>query len=496
MKDILIFISDQHSGSKMGCIGDQIIRTPNLDQIGKDGVIFEQAYTSCPLCVPARMSMLSGRLPSEVGLLNNNGSIHPEQPTFLHALSIAGYETVLCGRMHFEGLDQRHGFTKRIAGDITPTHIGSIAEITKERGDYARTFAEPGSIHLIGGGSSPTLEYDRYVTKCALEYLQEEHEKPQCIVVGTYAPHFPYVAPEDLYEDYLEKVAIPETAREDFRDVHPVHAKRIVDKSERVVRAARAAYYGMIQFMDENIGKVYTAWKKHLEKNSREGLFIYLSDHGDHAGERGFYGKQSLYEASTHIPLIFQGDGIRSGVRIGNPVSIMDLGPTLCEMAGAGSVPKQDGVSLYQQLLTGEEDDNRVVIAEWINGMFSNERRFGRMIRKDEWKYITYADYPEDDELYRVAQDPLEMNSLKADYPEIAGEMRELAYQGIDVKRIVQDNILKDQNYQMMKQWGAANGVEGKERWILTKEGKAKPAHYVSTELPLPAIFKSLMKKL
>jgi choline-sulfatase len=496
MKDILIFMSDQHSASKLGCMGDTIVRTPNLDQIAQKGVVFDQAYTTCPLCVPARMSMLSARLCSAIGQLNNSGSIHSEQPTFLHSLAIAGYETVLCGRMHFEGLDQRHGFTKRIADDITPTHIGSGQEVINERGEYAITFGEPGSIRIIGGGNSPTLEYDRYVVNCALEYLQQEHDKPQCIVVGTYSPHFPYVAPEDLYEYYLDKVDIPETAQEDFNSVHTVHAKRMTDKSEKVVRAVRAAYYGMIEFNDQNIGKVHEAWKKYLEKNSREGLFVYLSDHGDHAGERGFYGKQSLYNASMHIPMIFEGDGIKSGVRIGSPASIMDLGPTLCEMAGAGMIPRQDGISLYNQLFTGEEKDSRIVIGEWINGMFSNERRFGRMVRKGDWKYITYADYPQDDELYNVIKDPLEMIQVKEEYPEIAEEMRELAYKGIDVDKIIQDNILRDENYNIIKQWGIATRVEGVGRWILTEEAKEKPKNYVSTDLPLPEGFKVLMKKL
>ena len=191
MKDILIFMSDQHAGFLSGYAGDLVIRTPALDQLAHDGTVMENAYTSCPLCVPARMSMLSGQLPSRNGVLDNGGSIPPEQPTFLHALGIAGYETVLCGRMHFDGPDQRHGFSKRIMGELTPVWPGYRKNIMKERQLYAMTFAEPGALKIIGGGNSPVLEYDRAVTKAALEYLSHPHERPQCIVVGTYAPLFP-----------------------------------------------------------------------------------------------------------------------------------------------------------------------------------------------------------------------------------------------------------------------------------------------------------------
>lgn len=113
--DILIFLSNQHDGRIQAHMGDSTVRTPHLDRLAREGVTFTQAYTPCPLCVPARMSLLTGQLPSHTGVFTNSGSIHPEMPTFLHALELAGYETVLCGRMHFEGEDQRHGFSRRIA---------------------------------------------------------------------------------------------------------------------------------------------------------------------------------------------------------------------------------------------------------------------------------------------------------------------------------------------------------------------------------------------
>ena len=168
--DILIYLSDQHDGRVMGCAGHPVVETPNLDALASEGTMFENAYTSCPLCVPARMSFLTGRLPVHTGVYTNRGSIPSEMPTFLHLLALAGYETVLCGRMHFEGEDQRHGFTKRIAGDITPVSIGPMAPYWERMGPMAPVMTEGGCIHAVGGGNSPVQEYDRYVIREAETY--------------------------------------------------------------------------------------------------------------------------------------------------------------------------------------------------------------------------------------------------------------------------------------------------------------------------------------
>ena len=119
MKDILLFISDQHSWLQQGYAGDPVIRTPNLDRIASEGTAMQNASTPYPVCVPARMAMLTGQLASRCGVMSNMAALDSNRATFAHCLNTAGYETVLCGRMHFVGPDQRHGFSKRIAGDIT-----------------------------------------------------------------------------------------------------------------------------------------------------------------------------------------------------------------------------------------------------------------------------------------------------------------------------------------------------------------------------------------
>ena len=115
-------------------------------------------------------------LPSTLQIMDNAGAMKSDQATWLHALANEGYETILCGRMHFIGPDQRHGFTKRIAPDITPTGWGEKAAFKKELGDFEGTVAEKGCLALAGGGNSPVLEYDRMVIDSAISYLAQDRE--------------------------------------------------------------------------------------------------------------------------------------------------------------------------------------------------------------------------------------------------------------------------------------------------------------------------------
>lgn len=483
MKDFLVFISDQHNGRILGCAGDPVVRTPHMDALAGEGVCFDRAYTSCPLCVPARMSMLAAKLPSKTGIFTNTGTLSEEMPTFLHLLANAGYETVLCGRMHFEGLDQRHGFTRRIAWDITPTTTGCGQGPL--RGQMGMLAGEPYALQIVGGGNNHVLHYDRYVVDEALRYLAQPHDKPQCIFVGTYAPHSPYIAPPELYAYYRDKVTIPPDGDRAAAKVHPAEAKRAAEKNPEILRALRAAYYGCVEFTDGLIGETRQAWNDYLSREGREGVFVYLSDHGDMNGSRGFWAKQSLYESAEHIPFLMAGDGVPAGKRISCPVSIMDLGPTLCEMAGVDcTLPDQDGVSL----LTAVEQDakrEQPVIAEWITNPFLNGTDFGRMVAQDEWKLITYNTYPEADELYRPAEDPWEMRELSAQQPEQAAMLRAIAYEGIAPEEIVRRKNQRETGAKIVKAFRRTHSATNTETWEPTAEQCQKPERYETTPTPL-----------
>lgn len=267
--DILLFLSDQHNALYSGYAGHEVVETPNLDQIAENGTVFDAAYTSSPLCVPSRMSMLTGKLPSFINVFDNDGIIAEDEVTFLHSLAENGYETVLCGRMHFKGINQRHGFTKRIMQDITETMWGKGKDFNEELGPFDKTVGMSGSLDLIGGGNSPVLEYDRKVIEAALDYLKKDHVKPQMIVVGTYGPHYPYVAPLKLYNYYQEKVEFPYNeynynqplvASKEQKTRESILSGKKESINREMVLKARAAYCGVITHLDHQIGKVKERW--------------------------------------------------------------------------------------------------------------------------------------------------------------------------------------------------------------------------------------------
>jgi len=476
--DILIFLSDQHSGLNLASAGDTLVRTPNLEQIAKSGTSFDVAYTSCPLCVPSRVSMLTGQLPSKTGIYTNKGAIAEDQATFIHSIAAEGYETVLCGRMHFVGDDQRHGFTKRLVGDICPLYWGTPGHDREDLGAFKGSLAVKYCLNVIGKGTSPVLEYDNAVIEAALDYLNQPHDKPQLIVVGTYAPHFPYVAPPELFDYYRERVKLPSSMDNELNYHHPLMAAKEMKAEKETILNARAAYYGMIENMDRQIGCVREAWQEYLLKNDRKGIFIYLSDHGDQIGERNLFGKQTFFEGSSKIPLIFEGDGIKADQRIQSPASIMDLGPTLCDIIGATVPPEQDGISLINQIIKGEELNERHVYSEYIEKDKSGNFIPGRMVRKGPWKLISYAFHEQYDLLFNVEKDPGEFCNLIEQYPELVKELRTYIEDGWNIQQQIQGHESKMAHYDILTRWGQKVKPEQAELWKIPLSAQKAPKPY------------------
>lgn len=487
MQDILMYISDQHAWLQQGYAGDPIVKTPNLDRIAAQGTVMQNCCTSYPLCVPARMSMMSGQTASHCRVMSNMTALDSNKATFAHCLDAGGYETVLCGRMHFVGPDQRHGFEKRIAGEQTPIfHNRPNEAFKKERGVHDHT--PQGTLEClryIGAGNSPTLEYDRYVVSEALKYLKNDHEIPQFLCVGTYGPHHPYVAPKELYEYYLERVSVPEESF--LYEEHPALKGYLTqDTDPEVVRAVRAAYYGMVEFEDMQIGKVYDAFQEYLQRTGHKGIFVYVSDHGEHAGYRGYYGKSTFYEPSIHVPMIFSGDGILRGREIQGAVSLMDLGPTLCELAGVSQIPEADGISLCPQLQEGKEDLERMVISEVggecrRGGLKQGEFYYGQMVKYHDFKLLHFHGYDEEDILYRLDIDPQEAVNVIGQYPEIAEKMND--YRKKHTPNMEQIRRSAESQKQNLKILMKCNLDDEEERWHAPECARQCPELLVQSKL-------------
>jgi len=412
-------MSDQHNKNINGCYGDPIVSTPNLDNLASRGVLFENAYCPFPLCAPTRMSFMTGKMPSRIGMYSNSSVLSSDEPTFAHTLSQSGYETILCGRMHFNGPDQRHGFSQRIFPEVSTNAEGTL---TGTNG-FSRI-----SLEKSGPGQNHYLHYDEECMTEAVSWLKQraenEEDKPFCMVVGLVGPHCPFVCPRELFDKYFDKIKIPEYSEEYFSSMSKFNRRfrersQIDDASAIEIRRTRAAYYGMVEFDDELIGRLLSTLDD--TKLREDTIVIYVSDHGEMAGEHGMWWKMSFYEGSAGVPMIMSGPGIkRSGEREKTPVSIVDLAPTLLDMGNTPAIPDIDGRSLVPYLDGSKCDPERSIFSELFtdSAAWKNHGPTGgpaRMLRKGSWKCIYY--HNEEPELFNLEDDPQEINN-KAQDPE------------------------------------------------------------------------------
>ncbi len=407
--NILVVMSDQHNKHVTGCYGDPVISTPNLDRLASRGVLFENTYCPFPLCVPARMAFMTGKTPSSIQMYDNSSILHSDEPTFAHALGQNGYETVLCGRMHFNGPDQRHGFQKRIFPEVS----GYARGMLEGTSGFGRA-----SLEKSGPGRNHYLLYDQECVTEATRWLREriktESNNPFCMVVGLVGPHCPFVCPQDLFDKYFETIDIPDCSEEHFRRMSAYNQRfrqrsNIHDATAHETRRTRAAYYGMVEFDDSLVGLLMSTLEE--TKLIENTLIVYVSDHGEMAGEHGLWWKMSFYEGSVGVPMIVSLPGrICEGVREATPVSLVDLAPTLGEIGGAPDLPGIHGRSLASYLSRQESNPDRAVFSElFIDSTIGKDQQGpsggpGRMLRKGNWKCMYY--YGEEPELYDLDVDP------------------------------------------------------------------------------------------
>ena len=298
--NILLIMSDQHSPNVLGCAGDDVVRTPTLDQLAASGVRFAANHCANPLCVPSRMTFLTSRHSSDIRVWSNACRLRSDIPTFVHHLVNAGYETILCGRMHFNGPDQRHGFERRIIGDISSPQLEPIPISTA-----GQTAA---GVKVAGPGRTAYGRYDEDVTQACCRFLESSDrdpgDRPFFMTVGFILPHCPFIAPKPLFEEYLDKIDVPQLPEGYHDSLHPFlktwRQNRQVDElTDEQVRTARAAYYGLVTFMDEQVGKILSTLRD--TRFGENTLIVYTSDHGEMAGVHRMWWKSSFYQNSAGV---------------------------------------------------------------------------------------------------------------------------------------------------------------------------------------------------
>jgi len=457
-------MSDQHSKHFLGCYGNELVRTPNLDRLAASGTVFTDAYCPSPLCVPSRMSFMTTRRPMANRVWSNQDELSSAIPTWAHGMSVAGYETALVGRMHFVGPDQRHGFELRPIGEYLAAHPGAprlggplFRDISGATSGQCRI-----SVEQAGHGRTTYQAFDEIIADAACEYLDEkaggDDGRPFAAVVGFVLPHCPFFAPKDLYDYYYERVEVPQPTEDEVAR-EPAAIRRFKELRgisqplpEERIRVARAAYYGMCEHFDSQVGKILG--KLEATGLARNTLVVYTSDHGEMAGEHGCWWKSNYYEGSVGVPLIASLPGVvREGRRSEAVCNLMDLGPTMLDMAGADPLPASDGRSMWPALQGDPQPDwPNETFAELLGGVGDPP---SRMIRRDQWKLYKYHDdHPP--ALFDLADDPSELNDLGRDptHATIREDLLTRLYDGWDPELVLQVSAERKRDMALITKWG------------------------------------------
>lgn len=387
-------------------------RTPNLDRLAHEGAEFRQAYCNAPICVPSRMSLLSARLPSAVGGLNNDDRLSPLEPTFVHGLAAAGYRTVLCGKMHFLDPDFFHGFQENLLGEPgTPLFAGSQLERAAPL-NWHTTGIKP--VIFSGAGSQGYQYYDREVARRAAETIAAHGDTaaPLFLLAGFILPHNPYVCAPERFAFHYDRIDPEKLQRR--REAPSAHGRYLArhrafngldDAPPDAHRRALAAYFGLCEELDDNLGTILRAVRN--SPAAGRTIVVYSSDHGEMAARHGLWYKSSLVEDAIRVPLVVHGPEIPAGPR-DRVVGLTDLAVTLCDLAHAEPPPQADGTSFAAALADPGEAEPGEVICESVG-----RPRGGPlwMQRRGRWKY-TYCHEPRQEILTDLESDPGEKCNL------------------------------------------------------------------------------------
>jgi arylsulfatase A-like enzyme len=395
--NILFLFADDQRADALGCSGNTYIKTPNIDRIAQSGIRFTNAYIMGghhgAISAPSRAMLLSGRY-----LFNVYDRLDGVTTMPMH-FAANGYETFGTGKWHNEQRAFENSFQKGKS-----VFLGGMSDHFSVP---CRDLGPDGKLSEPEFRGFSTDVFSDAAIGFINEYASGERKRPFFCYVAFTAPHDPYSPRPDYIGKYPDQ-AIPLPGN--FIPLHPFQFDDLTIRDENlapwprtpdVVRSALADYYGLISHLDNRIGDILDAlYKNGLIKNT---IIVYAADNGLAIGSHGLLGKQNLYEHSMKVPLIISGAGIPQGKVSQAFVYLLDVYPTLCELAGLPEPEKIDGLSFAPVINRDSAGPRRSVMTAY--------RHTARAVRENEWKLIRY---PERDffQLFNLNDDPLELNNL------------------------------------------------------------------------------------
>ena len=459
--NLLFLLSDNHARSVVGCYDNPQAKTPNIDALAARGVRFNNALSASPICCPARAALATGRYPHTTGYWDNAIVYDGRVRSWMHDLRAACHDTVSVGKLHFRSSDDDNGFSREIA----PMHIlngkGGVSMLLRwsgsepvNRGQWELYFEKSGI------GSTAYQAYDRAITEQAIRWLEtvaKRRERPWALFVSYVSAHPPFTVPQRLYDQYKDvDLPLPPLYRPEERPEHPAvaHLRRQMDtreiRDEAMLREIVRCYHALSTHLDEQIGQVLDAARDlGLLDDTR---VIYSSDHGESAGAHGLLGKSHLYEPAIGVPLIIAGPGVPAGVVVDEPVSHVDLAPTIVEGAGLAPQGDVDGESLWP--IIGGSKRSRPVLSEYHAAGSANA---SFALRAGSEKLIYHVGARA--QLFDLARDPEERHDLNAS----GGDHKRAVALEIELRKLCDpeavDGRAKDDQRKKAEFWGGNDAI-------------------------------------
>lgn len=410
--NVLLIISDEHQKHVAGCYGNSQNVTPNLDALASRGTLFSRAYTTCPICVPARASLATGKYVHEIGNWDNAFPYDGSERSWHHEVRDSGHTVDLIGKLHFRSEEDDNGFSQ----EYQPLHVvNGIGDPFGCLRSNPPVRHRRGGINSAGAGDTTYQQYDIRNAEKAEEWLDNhaEDDKPWVLFLSFVCPHPPYkVAQEylDLFDP--DELPRPPQWKQEEWPTHPhyQYMRKYFDAEKQhtdaQIKNLIHAYYGLTRFLDDQIGRT-------LKKLEALGLdsstrVIYSTDHGECLSARGLFGKFTHYEESGGVPMIMAGPGIPENSVCDTPVSLLDIHATIYDSLGIDVPVHRNARSLAE--LANQPEQDRYVFGEY-HALNSENGSF--LLTDNRYKLIYHAHLAP--QLFDLAEDPDETRDLSSD---------------------------------------------------------------------------------
>ena len=423
----IVFMMADDLAAVLGCDGHPLAKTPCLDALAKRGVVFERAYCQDPVCNPSRASLLSGLAPNTTRVTVNADDLFqnlPDVVTLPHQFRQHGYETMRSGKIFHvgvpSGIESRDDPKAWVRG--TPF---------KDEHPYPKARPSEVKVKTAQGSGLPWAEttgtdddlVDGNFARTAIAWLKDrDKSKPFFLAVGFHRPHLPFVAPAKYFDLYpIDSIKFPNEPKGHEENI-PLPARNgsipgyALTATPDQRRAAIRGYLACVSYMDAQAGRVLDALKElGLDNNT---IIIFTSDHGWHLGEHGLWHKRSLFEECARVPLIVAAPGAKgNGQKSKSLVELLDLFPTLCDLAGVPAPTVLQGKSLRPVLDDPTAKVHEAAVTQTRRGPMAENRAEdrGRSIRTERWRCTEWDEGRSGIELYDHDADPHEYRNLAAD---------------------------------------------------------------------------------